>query len=189
MVQQTPYFPLGGGLDLITPAIAQKPGSAIGALNYEPASNGYRRVEGYERFDGRTSPTDCPLLGAGLRDVGTGALRCGRCHHRRDVGRDRQGACRFGVAAPSGTYGAGDVGGRYVGTFGAVTGTFVKSARTCGVGGTLISSSHARATPTSAEDGTLDLAGASRRAPTTQPRATMASAWQAAATANAGADP
>jgi hypothetical protein len=60
MGQQFAYFPLGGGLDLITPAIAQKPGSAIGALNYEPAANGYRRVEGYERFDGRLSPTDAP---------------------------------------------------------------------------------------------------------------------------------
>jgi hypothetical protein len=60
MAQQFAYFPLGGGLDLITPAIAKKPGCAISALNYEPALTGYRRVEGYERFDGRQSPTDAP---------------------------------------------------------------------------------------------------------------------------------
>ncbi len=58
MSQQTTYFGLGGGLDLITPAIALKPGLVIGASNYEPDPNGYRRLEGFERFSGRTSPTD-----------------------------------------------------------------------------------------------------------------------------------
>lgn len=46
-----------GGLDLVTPAIALRPGTAIASLNYEPVPAGYRRIDGYERFDGRPSPS------------------------------------------------------------------------------------------------------------------------------------
>lgn len=55
--QNTPFFPLGGGLDLVTPAIAVKPGRVLSSLNYEPAPAGYRRMVGYERFDGRPAPS------------------------------------------------------------------------------------------------------------------------------------
>ena len=47
-----------GGLDLLTPAIQLFPGKCFDAQNYEPEiSGGYRRINGYERFDGHTSPT------------------------------------------------------------------------------------------------------------------------------------
>jgi hypothetical protein len=56
---QTEYFPLVGGLNVIDPQIAIKPGVAIGAANYEVApEGGYSRVGGYERFDGRPKPSD-----------------------------------------------------------------------------------------------------------------------------------
>ena len=51
-------FLLSGGLDLATPSIAVKPGKAIACLNYEPQIDGYARIKGYERFDGRPSPSD-----------------------------------------------------------------------------------------------------------------------------------
>jgi hypothetical protein len=52
------YYPLGGGLDLVTPAIAINPGKLIDSQNYEPAiAGGYRRIDGYERYDGQASPT------------------------------------------------------------------------------------------------------------------------------------
>lgn len=52
------YYALQGGLDLVTPAISVSPGAALDAQNYEPyISGGYRRIDGYERFDGRQSPT------------------------------------------------------------------------------------------------------------------------------------
>lgn len=52
------FFPLGGGLDLLTPAIAIKPGMCIEAQNFEPEiSGGYKRYAGHERYDGRTSPS------------------------------------------------------------------------------------------------------------------------------------
>lgn len=52
------YFPLVGGLDLLTPSISMPPGRVIDSQNYEPEiSGGYRRINGYERYDGHTSPT------------------------------------------------------------------------------------------------------------------------------------
>lgn len=51
-------FPLVGGLDLHTPQLSLKPGIAKDAQNWECSINGgYSRVPGYERFDGRPSPT------------------------------------------------------------------------------------------------------------------------------------
>lgn len=53
------YFACEGGLDLVTPAMMMPPGRTFDSLNYEPEiSGGYRRIDGYERFDGSPSPTD-----------------------------------------------------------------------------------------------------------------------------------
>ncbi len=55
------YFPLAGGLDLLTPQIAIASGKCFDAQNYEPEiSGGYSRIDGYERFDGNASPTSAP---------------------------------------------------------------------------------------------------------------------------------
>lgn len=52
------YFAFEGGLDLITPPMSLKPGFAIDCLNFDiPATGGYRRLPGYERFDGRPKPS------------------------------------------------------------------------------------------------------------------------------------
>jgi hypothetical protein len=47
-----------GGLDLTTPSLRLQPGALRDALNFEVAPfGGYARIEGYERFDGRASPS------------------------------------------------------------------------------------------------------------------------------------
>ena len=47
-----------GGMNLVDPPVSMKPGQLLGVKNYEPGvRGGYTRVEGYERFDGRASPT------------------------------------------------------------------------------------------------------------------------------------
>lgn len=52
------FYPLQGGLDLMTPAIMIDPGKVFDAQNYEPEiTGGYRRIDGYERFDGHPSPS------------------------------------------------------------------------------------------------------------------------------------
>jgi hypothetical protein len=50
-------FLLQGGLDLVTPPVAMPPGRVSAALNYEPDVAGYRRFQGYERYDGHPSPS------------------------------------------------------------------------------------------------------------------------------------
>lgn len=52
------YFPFGGGLDLLTPAITLGKGNCIDAQNFEPEiTGGYRRKDGFERYDGRAIPS------------------------------------------------------------------------------------------------------------------------------------
>jgi hypothetical protein len=54
----TSYYPLKGGINTEDPALSVKPGELLDALNYEAVTKGgYRRVDGYERFDGRPLPS------------------------------------------------------------------------------------------------------------------------------------
>lgn len=53
---------LQGGLDLTAPRIVANDGRLISGRNYEPDHGGYRRFQGYERFDGRTRPSDRGFL-------------------------------------------------------------------------------------------------------------------------------
>lgn len=58
------HFPLGGGLDLKTPAVAMKPGKLLQAQNVEQkVSGGYRRIDGYEKFDTNVVPGEGNILG------------------------------------------------------------------------------------------------------------------------------
>ncbi|MCP4469888.1 MAG: hypothetical protein GY815_04235 [Gammaproteobacteria bacterium] len=58
MSQKTFSFPLLGGLDLTTPAATVKPGMCLSSNNYEPNDGGgYRRLAGYERYDGQPAPS------------------------------------------------------------------------------------------------------------------------------------
>lgn len=55
----TEYTKFNGGLDLESPPLSVYPGSLLSCLNYECGTNGgYRRIDGYERYDGRFSPSD-----------------------------------------------------------------------------------------------------------------------------------
>lgn len=75
MVQAARTTLLRGGLNLVTPPLAVPEGQCTAALNYEPEVAGYRRISGYERFDGRTAPSD----GGTRTDIttvpGTGPVR------------------------------------------------------------------------------------------------------------------
>lgn len=52
MAVATPYA-FGGGLDQASSGLAVPGGRVIAAMNYEPVVDGYARVQGHERFDGR----------------------------------------------------------------------------------------------------------------------------------------
>jgi hypothetical protein len=67
---RTKSYPFGGGLDLVTPALSVRPGRALGLYNYEPwFQGGYRRINGYERFDGRPAPSAAQFVGFELVDA------------------------------------------------------------------------------------------------------------------------
>ena len=52
-----------GGLDQTTPSLSMQPGALRDAINFECAlTGGYSRIAGYERFDGRPSPSDATYL-------------------------------------------------------------------------------------------------------------------------------
>lgn len=52
------YFPLTGGLNTEDPALTLKAGEVIAGRNYEVGVRGrYRRMGGYERFDGQALPS------------------------------------------------------------------------------------------------------------------------------------
>ena len=52
-------FSLKGGLNLVDTPLSIAPGMALATLNYELLSrDGYRRIDGFERYDGQQKPTD-----------------------------------------------------------------------------------------------------------------------------------
>jgi len=56
---QTTYYSLVGGLDQVTPPLSIQPGRVMSSKNYEQyVEGGYRRIDGYERFDGQDKPSE-----------------------------------------------------------------------------------------------------------------------------------
>ena len=67
---KTKYWPLGGGLDITTPALSVEAGRALALNNYEPWFNGgYRRIYGFERFDGQPKPSEQTFTGFDVSDA------------------------------------------------------------------------------------------------------------------------
>lgn len=55
---ETQYVKFAGGIDLATPVLSLREGNALDAMNYEPGLlGGYRRIDGFERVDGRPAPS------------------------------------------------------------------------------------------------------------------------------------
>jgi len=79
MTVKDKYFPLQGGLDLVTNPIDIPPGRLIAAKNYEidPNQKGYTRIRGYERDDGRGLPSEASYWILSFTTGGTGELEVG----------------------------------------------------------------------------------------------------------------
>ena len=120
MSVNTKYFAFGGGLDLVTPAIAMPPGRAISCLNYEPSPNGYQRVDGFERCDGQPKPSEANYWVLSF-DAGTAAFVVGDTV----TGLLSGATCTilFDPVITVGTYGGGDAEGTVIVT--AIVGTFI----------------------------------------------------------------
>lgn len=57
-MQRPSTYALSGGLDVVSPALAVPPSRLISGMNYEPLAEGYGRVDGYERYSGKSAPSD-----------------------------------------------------------------------------------------------------------------------------------
>jgi len=56
---QSTYFPFEGGVNMVDPSLALQPGELVASDNFEIDIRGrYRRIDGYERFDGQTLPSE-----------------------------------------------------------------------------------------------------------------------------------
>lgn len=56
--RRSTYFPFEGGVNIVDPSLALKPGELVASDNFEIDIRGrYRRIDGYERFDGRELPS------------------------------------------------------------------------------------------------------------------------------------
>lgn len=63
---------LTGGMDLITPTLSLPPGFTRNSINFEAnQQGGYTRVQGYERMDGRASPSDATFGIVQVTGLGT----------------------------------------------------------------------------------------------------------------------
>jgi hypothetical protein len=112
---KTTYWPLGGGLDVTTPALSVQPGRALALNNYEPWFNGgYRRIAGFERFDGHPKPSEQEFLGFDVSDASSLTLG----DTVTDDVSGATGTC-IGIWIDDGTWGSDAIGvAQVTGTFG-----------------------------------------------------------------------
>lgn len=110
MTQRPYFFPLQGGLDLVSPALSMQPGKARACLNHEPDQRGYRRIDGYERFDGQPKPSEASYA----------MLEFSAGNHLPEVGQELIGATSgahgvvMEISITSGSWGAGTAAGTIV---------------------------------------------------------------------------
>lgn len=118
-MMRTAYIPLGAGLDLVTPPVQRSPGAAIGGHNYEPRPEGYRRIAGFERYDGTGLPSAAPYHVLRF-DAGSGAITAGQTVTGGTS--SAIGVALLDAVVESGSWGAGTAAGYLV--LRSVTGTF-----------------------------------------------------------------
>ena len=75
-------FPMQGGVDQTTPYLQRTGSSLLQALNYEPdVDGGYRKMRGFERYDGRPAPSDAVTtvleFGTELPSIAPGSIVTG----------------------------------------------------------------------------------------------------------------
>lgn len=118
MTSQSQYYPLTGGLDQESAAIAVPSGRAIGVMNHEAVSKGYARTQGFERFDGQPAPSSTEFW-TGTYVDGENALAVGDLVNGQTSGATGR---IVGFTLDGGSWGAGTA----IGTFAidALTGTF-----------------------------------------------------------------
>jgi hypothetical protein len=118
MTQSPLSFSLEGGLDMVTPVEKMPPGRAIDCLNYEPTSSGYRRLIGFERYDGSVSPSSTLFY----RYNFTAGLVAGLAAGDRFFNGPNLGVV-IAITVTSGSFGAGNAAGYFIAAMYAIPAT------------------------------------------------------------------
>ena len=69
MAREVDHVILRGGLDFVSSPLSIEPGRLWRAVNVECSEGGYRRIAGFERFDGHPSPSDAAYWIIGRESV------------------------------------------------------------------------------------------------------------------------
>jgi hypothetical protein len=118
-MQQTDVIDFVGGLDIVSPYLRVGQGAVISCQNYESEARGYRRMEGYERFDGRPKPSEAAYW---VLDFDSGSTEMAEDDVVTGATSGATGIVLADATLSTGTYGGGDAAG-YVVLYN-VTGTF-----------------------------------------------------------------
>lgn len=118
MTTRVEYTKMVGGLDLIESALQVNPGRLAECINFEAifGKEGYWRIDGYERYDGRSQPSDATYSTQAF-DTGTVAIAVGET-----VTGPSATAIVASVTLSSGSWAGGDAAGTLVLT--SVTGAW-----------------------------------------------------------------
>lgn len=173
MPVRSEFFPLTGGLNLVDPAMAIKPGQMLVGINYmQDMRGGYQRGPGYERYDGHTRASEATYKRLDF-DAGQNAPSAGSCS---DATHTRPGACMLDgdtwtngdtitggtssatgillkVTVSSGSWAGNDAAGELVLT--EISGTF-QDNETLSVGATTIATTDGTATAAASADSDYD---------------------------------
>lgn len=138
MAQEQDIVVMRGGLDLVTPALQVPPGFLISCQNYEAEARGYRRVQGYERYDGQPKPSLASYYILNF-DAGTAAISADDTVTGATSGATAKAL--VDAVVESGSYGGNDAAGYLVlynvsGTFQDDENLQVSAATKCVADGT-----------------------------------------------------
>lgn len=111
MTQKMDIVPLRGGLDLVTPPMLIPKGFAISCINYEPTVEGYTRMTGYERLDGRPKPSEAAYY---VLDFDNGSAAISEGDTVTGATSSATGIAVIDAVVESGSYGGGDAAGYLV---------------------------------------------------------------------------
>lgn len=68
MTQKPSTFLFSGGLDVASSPLVMSAGRVMSGMNYEVVAEGYRRSDGFERYDGRAAPSTAEFWSVPFRD-------------------------------------------------------------------------------------------------------------------------
>lgn len=130
----TPFIPLSGGEDLVTPGMSISPGALNFSLNYEPGGVfGYQRLDGFEATDGRPKPSEATYyklnFDGGTQDFAIGDIVTGGASS--DFGEV------LATIVTSGTWGGGNAAG-YLILFNVTGGVFQDNETITATGGAAV---------------------------------------------------